>query len=83
MIGVMMNEDSKLLIEENEKLKKDIKNIEAYNEQLVAYYKELQDQVEMYKEGLKVSEEKINKLNAKIDAYKEIVKVIIKDCKNV
>lgn len=83
MIGVMMNEDSKLLIEENEKLKKDIKNIEAYNEQLVAYYKELQDQVEMYKEGLKVSEEKINKLNAKIDAYKEIIKVIIKDCKNV
>ena len=79
MIGVMMNEDSKLLIEENEKLKKDIKNIEAYNEQLVAYYKELQDQVEMYKEGLKVSEEKINKLNAKIDAYKEIVKVIIKE----
>ena len=72
-----------MLIEENEKLKKDIKNIEAYNEQLVAYYKELQDQVEMYKEGLKVSEEKINKLNAKIDAYKEIVKVIIKDCKNV
>lgn len=81
MIGVMMNEDSKLLIEENEKLKKDIKNIEAYNEQLVAYYKELQDQVEMYKEGLKVSEEKINKLNAKIDAYKEIVKVIIKENK--
>ena len=81
MIGVMMNEDSKLLIEENEKLKKDIKNIEAYNEQLVAYYKELQDQVEMYKEGLKVSEEKINKLNAKIDAYKEIVKVIIKESK--
>lgn len=79
MIGVMMNEDSKLLIEENEKLKKDIKNIEAYNEQLVAYYKELQDQVEMYKEGLKVSEEKINKLNAKIDAYKEIIKVIIKE----
>lgn len=79
MIGVMMNEDSKLLIEENEKLKKDIKNIEAYNEQLVAYYKELQDQVEMYKEGLKVSEEKINKLNTKIDAYKEIIKVIIKE----
>lgn len=79
MIDVMMNEDSKLLIEENEKLKKDIKNIEAYNEQLVAYYKELQDQVEMYKEGLKVSEEKINKLNAKIDAYKEIIKVIIKE----
>ena len=81
MIGVMMNEDSKLLIEENEKLKKDIKNIEAYNEQLVAYYKELQDQVEMYKEGLKVSEEKINKLNTKIDAYKEIIKVIIKENK--
>ena len=79
MIGVMMNEDSKLLIEENEKLKKDIKNIEAYNEQLVAYYKELQDQVEMYKEGLKVSEENINKLNTKIDAYKEIIKVIIKE----
>ena len=79
MIDVMMNEDSKLLIEENEKLKKDIKNIEAYNEQLVAYYKELQDQVEMYKEGLKVSEEKINKLNTKIDAYKEIIKVIIKE----
>ena len=79
MIGVMMNEDSKLLIEENEKLKKDIKNIKAYNEQLVAYYKELQDQVEMYKEGLKVSEEKINKLNTKIDAYKEIIKVIIKE----
>ena len=79
MIGVMMNEDCKLLIEENEKLKKDIKNIEAYNEQLVAYYKELQDQVEMYKEGLKVSEEKINKLNTKIDAYKEIIKVIIKE----
>ena len=83
MIDVMISKDFKMLIEENEKLKKDIKNIEAYNEQLVAYYKELQDQVEMYKEGLKVSEEKINKLNAKIDAYKEIVKVIIKDCKNV
>ena len=83
MIDVMMNEDSKLLTEENQKLKEEIKILKAYNEQMQNKNSYLGEQADKYKEWYQVAKERVIRLETKLEAYKEIVKVIIKDCKNV
>ena len=83
MIDVMMNEDSKLLTEENQKLKEEIKILKAYNEQMQNENSYLGEQADKYKEWYQVAKERVIRLETKLEAYKEIVKVIIKDCKNV
>ena len=83
MIDVMMNEESKLLTEENQKLKEEIKILKAYNEQMQNENSYLGEQADKYKEWYQVAKERVIRLETKLEAYKEIVKVIIKDCKNV
>ena len=83
MIDVMMNEESKLLTEENQKLKEEIKILKAYNEQMQNENSYLREQADKYKEWYQVAKERVIRLETKLEAYKEIVKVIIKDCKNV
>ena len=83
MIDVMMNEDSKFLTEENQKLKEEIKILKAYNEQMQNENSYLREQADKYKEWYQVAKERVIRLETKLEAYKEIVKVIIKDCKNV
>ena len=41
----------------------------------------LGEQVDIYKEGYEVSKEKINKLEAKLEAYKEILRSVLKALK--
>ena len=81
----MLNvEDLKLLkvtTEENQKLKEEIKIIKAYNEQMQNENSYLGEQVDIYKEGYEVSKEKINKLEAKLEAYKEILRSVLKEIK--
>ena len=81
----MLNvEDLKLLkvtTEENQKLKEEIKILKAYNEQMQNENSYLGEQVDIYKEGYEVSKEKINKLEAKLEAYKEILRSVLKALK--
>ena len=81
----MLNvEDLKLLkvtTEENQKLKEKIKTLEAYNEQMQNENSYLGEQVDIYKEGYEVSKEKIDKLKAKLEAYKEVLRLVLKENK--
>ena len=79
MIDVMMNEDSKLLTEENQKLKEEIKILKAYNEQMQNENSYLREQADKYKEWYQVAKERVIRLETKLEAYKEIVNVIIKE----
>ena len=83
MLNVMATEDLKLLTEENQKLKEEIKILKAYNEQMQNENSYLGEQADKYKEWYQVAKERVISLETKLEAYKEIVKVIIKDCKNV
>ena len=83
MLNVMVTEDLKLLTEENQKLKEEIKILKAYNEQIQNENSYLGEQADKYKEWYQVAKERVIRLETKLEAYKEIVKVIIKDCKNV
>ena len=83
MLNVMITEDLKLLTEENQKLKEEIKILKAYNEQMQNENSYLGEQADKYKEWYQVAKERVIKLETKLEAYKEIVKVIIKDCKNI
>ena len=83
MLNVMITEDLKLLTEENKKLKEEIKILKAYNEQMQNENSYLGEQADKYKEWYQVAKERVIRLETKLEAYKEIVKVIIKDCKNV
>ena len=83
MLNVMITEDLKLLTEENQKLKEEIKVLKAYNEQMQNENSYLGEQADKYKEWYQVAKERVIRLETKLEAYKEIVKVIIKDCKNV
>ena len=83
MLNAMITEDLKLLTEENQKLKEEIKIIKAYNEQMQNENSYLGEQADKYKEWYQVAKERVIRLETKLEAYKEIVKVIIKGCKNV
>ena len=83
MLNVMITEDLRLLTEENQKLKEEIKILKAYNEQMQNENSYLGEQADKYKEWYQVAKERVIRLETKLEAYKEIVKVIIKDCKNV
>ena len=83
MLNAMITEDLKLLTEENQKLKEEIKILKAYNEQMQNENSYLGEQADKYKEWYQVAKERVIRLETKLEAYKEIVKVIIKDCKNV
>ena len=81
MLNVMTTEELKLLTEKNQKLKEEIKILKAYNEQMQNENSYLGEQVDIYKEGYEVSKEKINKLEAKLEAYKEILRSVLKEIK--
>ena len=83
MLNVMTTEELKLLTEENQKLKEEIEVLKAYNEQMQNENSYLGEQADKYKEWYQVAKERVIRLETKLEAYKEIVKVIIKDCKNV
>ena len=83
MLNLMITEDLKLLTEENQKLKEEIKILKAYNEQMQNENSYLGEQVDKYKEWYQVAKERVMRLEAKIEAYKEILRSVLKDCKNV
>ena len=81
MLNVMVTEDLKLLTEENQKLKEEIKISKAYNEQMQNENNFLGEQVDKYKEWYGVAKERIKKLETKLEAYKEVLKLVLKENK--
>lgn len=81
MLNVMVTEDLKLLTEENQKLKEEIKILKAYNEQMQNENSCLGNQVDEYKEWYRVAKERVMKLEAKLEAYKEILRSVLKEMK--
>ena len=81
MLNVMITEDLKLLTEENQKLKEEIKILKAYNEQMQNENSYLGEQADKYKEWYQVAKERVMRLEAKIEAYKEILRSVLKALK--
>ena len=81
MLNVMITEDLKLLTEENQKLKEEIKILKAYNEQMQNENSCLGNQADEYKEWYRVAKERVMKLEAKLEAYKEILRSVLKEMK--
>ena len=81
MLNVMITEDLKLLTEENQKLKEEIKILKAYNEQMQNENSYLGDQADKYKEWYQVAKERVMRLEAKIEVYKEILRSVLKEIK--
>ena len=79
MLNVMITEDLKLLTEENQKLKEEIKYLEVYNEQMQNENSYLGEQVDKYKEWYEVAKQRVIKLETKLEAYKEVLRLVLKE----
>ena len=81
MLNVMITEDLKLLTEENQKLKEEIKILKAYNEQMQNENSYLGEQADKYKEWYEVAKQRVVKLETKLEAYKEVLRLVLKENK--
>ena len=81
MADVMITEDLKLLTKENQKLKEEIEVLKAYNEQMQNENNCLGERADEYKEWYGVAKERVMRLEAKIEAYKEILRSVLKENK--
>ena len=79
MLNVMITEDLKLLTEENQKLKEEIKILKAYNEQMQNENSYLGEQADKYKEWYQVAKERVIRLETKLEAYKEVLRLVLKE----
>ena len=81
MLNAMITEDLKLLTEENQKLKEEIKILKAYNEQMQNEKSYSEEQADKYKEWYQVAKERVIKLETKLEAYKEVLRLVLKENK--
>ena len=81
MLNAMITEDLKLLTEENQKLKEEIEVLKAYNEQMQNGNNYLEEQADKYKEWYQVAKERVIKLETKLEAYKEVLRLVLKEKK--
>ena len=81
MLNVMITEDLRLLTEENQKLKEEIEVLKAYNEQIQNGNNYLEEQADKYKEWYQVAKERVIKLETKLEAYKEVLRLVLKENK--
>ena len=81
MLNVMITEDLRLLTEENQKLKEEIKILKAYNEQMQNENSYLGEQADKYKEWYQVAKERVIRLETKLEAYKEVLRLVLKENK--
>ena len=81
MLNVMITEDLRLLTEENQKLKEEIEVLKAYNEQIQNGNNYLEEQADKYKEWYQVAKERVIKLETKLEAYKEVLRLVLKEKK--
>ena len=81
MLNVMITEDLKLLTEENQKLKEEIEVLKAYNEQMQNEKSYSEEQADKYKEWYQVAKERVMRLETKLEAYKEVLRLALKENK--
>ena len=81
MLNVMTTEELKLLTEENQELKEENKVLKAYNEQMQNENSYLGEQADKYKEWYQVAKERVIRLETKLEAYKEILRSVLKEIK--
>ena len=81
MLNVMITEDLRLLTEENQKLKEEIEVLKAYNEQIQNGNNYLEEQADKYKEWYQVAKERVIKLETKLEVYKEVLRLVLKEKK--
>ena len=81
MLNLMITEDLRLLTEENQKLKEEIEVLKAYNEQMQNGNNYLEEQADKYKEWYQVAKERVIKLETKLEAYKEVLRLVLKENK--
>ena len=81
MLNVMITEDLRLLTEENQKLKEEIEVLKAYNEQMQNGNNYLEEQADKYKEWYEVAKQRVIKLETKLEAYKEVLRLVLKENK--
>ena len=79
MLNAMVTEDLKLLTEENQKLKEEIKILKAYNEQMQNENSYLGEQADKYKEWYEVAKQRVMRLETKLEAYKEVLRLVLKE----
>ena len=79
MLNVMVTEDLKLLTEENQKLKEEIKILKAYNEQMQNEKSYSEEQADKYKEWYEVAKQRVMRLEDKLEAYKEVLRLALKE----
>ena len=73
--------ENQKLIEANQELKEKIKTLEAYNEQMQNENSYLGEQADKYKEWYQVAKERVIRLETKLEAYKEILRSVLKENK--
>ena len=78
---IELTEKNLKLKDENQKLKEEIKILKAYNEQMQNENSYLGEQADKYKEWYQVAKERVMRLEAKIEAYKEVLRSVLKESK--
>ena len=76
-----IKKENQKLVEENQELKEKNRNLEAYNEQMQNENSCLGNQADEYKEWYRVAKERVMKLEAKLETYKEILRSVLKEIK--
>ena len=77
----LLKEENQEIKEINQGLKEKIKTLEAYNEQMQNENNCLGERADEYKEWYGVAKERVMRLEAKIEAYKEILRSVLKENK--
>ena len=77
----LLKEENQEIKEINQGLKEKIKTLEAYNEQMQNENNCLGERADEYKEWYGVAKERVMRLEAKIEAYKEILRSVLKEIK--
>ena len=78
---IELTEKNLKLKDENQKLKEKIKTLEAYNEQMQNEKSYSEEQADKYKEWYQVAKERVIKLETKLEAYKEMLRLVLKENK--
>ena len=76
-----LKEENQNIKEVNQKLKEENKVLKAYNEQMQNENSYLGEQADKYKEWYQVAKERVIRLETKLEAYKEILRSVLKENK--
>ena len=76
-----VKKENRKITEENQKLKEEIEVLKAYNEQMQNENNCLGERADEYKEWYGVAKERVIKLETKLEAYKEVLRLVLKENK--